>query len=208
MRFGIKCLSKGTVFLRFHPNSPIGHPIGLTKYLMYFCAVTGVSRKAYSYFQPQQLRNAFPEEIICFLSPVKALCVTPYFCTLFILTMMLVLCFYQSKKSPIHIGRGTRDSTYFHIYITAYTLRSTWPSRIPCLYIGRTRESLLLFQPTKLRKALQHPIRTRSHHSGSLCRHQTAYSFRHRFVVEEYNTIHIIRQALLRKYVEAQRKME
>ena len=55
------------------------------------------------------------------------------------------------------------------------------------LYIGRYRESLLLFQPAKLRKALQHPIRTCSHHPGSLDRHQTAYSFLHRFVEVKSN---------------------
>ena len=208
MRFGIKCLSKGTVFLRFHPNSPIGHPIGLTKYLMYFCAVTGVSRKAYSYFSAATAPKCISRRnhllsLTCESSLCNSLLLYSFHPRHDACTMLLSI-----KKSPIHIGRGTRDSTYFHIYITAYTLRSTWTSRIPCLYIGRTRESLLLFQPAKLRKALQHPIRTRSHHSGSLCRHQTAYSFRHRFVVEEYNTIHTIRQALLRKYVEAQRKIE
>lgn len=56
------------------------------------------------------------------------------------------------------------------------------------LYIGRYRESLLLFQPAKLRKALQHLIRTCSHRPGSLYRHQTAYSFLHRFVEVKSNT--------------------
>lgn len=55
------------------------------------------------------------------------------------------------------------------------------------LYIGRYRESLLLVQPAKLRKALQHLIRTCSHRPGSLYRHQTAYSFLHRFVEVKSN---------------------
>ena len=78
-----------------------------------------------------------------------------------------MITFDKRYKSPIHIGRGTRDSTYFYIRIATHTSRAQSYCLLS-LYIGRSRESLLLFQPAKLGKALQHPIHTCSHCPGSL----------------------------------------
>ncbi len=73
-----------------------------------------------------------------------------------------------------------RVSTQFHTPVTRHTLKG---SIKPWLYIGSTRKDLLVVRPVKLRNALQHLIHTCSHYPGSLCCHQSAYSFLPRFVV-------------------------
>ena len=88
----------------------------------------------------------------------------------------------QNKKLSSHKGREPqlRVSTQFHTLVTKHTLKGSinpWPC------IGSSREDLLSLQPAKLRNALQHLIHARSHSPDSLCCHQTAYSFLHRFVV-------------------------
>jgi len=88
----------------------------------------------------------------------------------------------QTKSS-----RPIRDESHSFVFPPNFIyLSPSIPYKVltnPWLCIGSSREDLLSLQPAKLRNALQHLIHARSHSPDSLCCHQTAYSFLHRFVV-------------------------